>query len=244
MQHCECNNQYLPTYPLGSLPSRLNLSLRKRDTSRASSGLAVYSRIFFAQYILRKPCILPSFTSWSLSAKDNFFFCRKVLQSNFLNWSFYLHQAAKWSTSGNSYHNTVSCGSESLHTSYCFMLGEPFKTFQQFLPILQTKKIDLIISLGKNSNIFTIKYTISLFILNPSQYLNYFFLTPHKDYSSATNLGSIPKVIMCVPIFKLFSCVQIFPFILCMIMQSLLCPRICPFDWVIILQVVKAKIIS
>lgn len=186
MQHCECNNQYLPTYPLGSLPSRLNLSLRKRDTSRASSGLAVHSRIFFAQYILRKPCILPSFTSWSLSAKDNFFFCRKVLQSNFLNWSFYLHQAAKWSTSGNSYHNTVSCGSESLHTSYCFMLGEPFKTFQQFLPILQTKKIALIISLGKNSNIFTIKYTISLFILNPSQYLNYFFLIPHKDYSSAT----------------------------------------------------------
>lgn len=144
-----------------------------------------------------------------LKCKRQFFFCRKVLQSNFLNWSFYLHQAAKWSTSGNSYHNTVSCGSESLHTSYCFMLGEPFKTFQQFLPILQTKKIALIISLGKNSNIFTIKYTISLFILNPSQYLNYFFLTPHKDYSSATNLGSIPKVIMCVPIFKLFSCTNI-----------------------------------
>lgn len=56
---------YPPTYPLGSRPSKLYLSLRYSAILKACSGLSVHSKIFFAQYILKNPCIFACFTSCS-----------------------------------------------------------------------------------------------------------------------------------------------------------------------------------
>jgi hypothetical protein len=59
---------YKPTYPFGSRPSILYLSLKYMEIRKASSGEAVHSRIFLAQYIRRKPCIFPSWRNCRCAA--------------------------------------------------------------------------------------------------------------------------------------------------------------------------------
>ncbi len=63
---------FSPTYPLGSQPSKDKRSFRYIAIERASSGDAVHSRIFFAQYMRRNPCIFPSNTSWRYNTPGDF----------------------------------------------------------------------------------------------------------------------------------------------------------------------------
>ncbi len=57
-------HRFLTHISVGSQPSKDKRSFRYIAIERACSGDAVHSRIFFAQYMRRNPCIFPSNSSW------------------------------------------------------------------------------------------------------------------------------------------------------------------------------------